>query len=231
MTPLRIFIGYDPRESIALYVLAHSILRRASGPVSIVPLRRECFPGLRPRDPLDSTEFSRSRFLVPWLCDYDGVAVYMDCDMLCRDDVWSLAYMREIDGGPTLLWPRGRAVSVVKHDYVPKSATKFLGQTQTTYQRKNWSSVMVFNNAECKALTWDYVNEAPGLDLHRFAWLPDDMIGGIPLEWNWLVGEYPYNPLAKLLHWTNGGPWFAEFFDADHADEWRVERRLMGMVG
>lgn len=224
MTPLRVFIGYDPREAVAFHVLAHSILRRASVPVSIIPIARHHVVGIhtRPRGPLDSTDFSITRFLVPYLSGYEGAAVFMDCDMLCRADIAEL-----------FDYVSSAAVYVAKHDYTPIGGKKFLDQQQTTYSRKNWSSVMLFNNAECKALTREYVNEASGLDLHQFRWLEEDMIGGLPLEWNWLVGEddYPYNPFAKLLHFTRGGPWFADFINCDHADEWRLEKRRMEHAG
>jgi hypothetical protein len=97
-------------------------------------------------------------------------------------------------------------VLVCKHDYVPKTQRKFLDQVQTRYPRKNWSSLMIFNNARCRALSPDYVSSAPGLELHRFAWIDDAAIGELPLEWTWLVGEYPYNPGAKIVHFTIGGP-------------------------
>src|SRR5262245_49800096 len=130
---LRVFIGYDPKESIAFYTLAHSILRRASGPVSITPLMRTQLQGVynRERGPTESTDFSLTRFLTPWLSGYQGWSIYLDCDMLCRiGDIADLARYA-IDGDE-------KAVFVCKHDYIPKSQRKFLGQVQTTYPRKNW---------------------------------------------------------------------------------------------
>lgn len=217
MTPLRIFLGWDPSETVAYATLAHAIIRRASIPVAIAPMARQHLVGLhdRPRGPLDSTDFATTRFLVPVLCGYEGLAVFMDCDMLVRCDVAELVNATGAEPG--------KAVWVAQHDYIPKAARKFLGQAQTTYPRKNWSSLIVWNTAECQALTPDYVNTAPGLDLHRFAWLPDDQIGSLPLTYNWLVGEYPANPDARILHFTNGGPWFRDYQDADHAEEWFAE--------
>jgi hypothetical protein len=86
---------------------------------------------------------------------------------------------------------------------------------------------MVFDNKFCKTLTVDYVNRASGLDLHRFVWISDAKVKSIPLEWNWLVGEYEPNPNAKILHYTNGGPWFDEYKNCDHADLWFAERDAM----
>ncbi|MCC7487909.1 MAG: glycosyltransferase, partial [Burkholderiales bacterium] len=173
----------------------------------------------RPRGPTESTEFSLTRFLVPRLSDYQGWSMFIDCDMLCLADVAELAALaaRSPD----------KAVLVCQHDYVPKTERKFLDQVQTKYPRKNWSSVMLFNNPRCAALTPEYVNTASGLDLHRFRWLNDEEIGGIPLEWNWLVGEYPRNPQAKIVHYTLGGPYFDEYRDCDYAAEWFEERRLL----
>jgi hypothetical protein len=179
-----VFIGWDPHESIAASVLAHSIQRRSSKPVAITEIRlgqlKDVFS--RTRHPLQSTEFSFSRFLVPYLCNYEGFGIFMDCDMLCQGDIAELWAMRDPD----------KAVQVVKHDYQPKEATKFLNQPQTLYAKKNWSSVIIFNNAKCQALTPEYVNTATGLELHQFKWLgSDDEIGDLPERWNYLVRTEP----------------------------------------
>lgn len=222
---MNIFIGYDSDEPAAYHTLVHSILERASIPVSFTPVAQRALRSLgytRARGPLESTEFSMTRFLVPYLSDYQGRSVFMDCDMLCRVDIADLMF------DVLSQEHRHKAVLVCQHDYTPTSLTKFLNRPQTAYPRKNWSSFMVFNNAKCKALTPGYVNAATGLQLHRFEWLTDqDEIGALPLEWNWLVGEYPQNPDAKMLHFTNGGPWFEEFATVDCADEWRAAREAM----
>lgn len=220
--PLRIFIGYDAREPVAFHVLSHSILSRATCPVLISPLVKGHLAGAyywRERGPTESTDFALTRFLVPKLCAYEGHAVFMDCDMLVRCDVSQL--WNELYNQPD------KALLCVQHDYTPRPGTKFLGQKQTAYPRKNWSSFMVFDNARCAALTPAYVNRASGLDLHRFNWLPDDQIGALSPDWNWLVEEYDPNPRAKVLHYTRGGPWFAEYADCDHADDWFKERAAM----
>ena len=221
---LNVFIGYDPNESVAFYTLAHSILRRASIPVEIAPLMRSQLGALytRERGPTESTEFSLTRFLVPALSQYRGWSVFLDCDMLCRVDIAELAAECERHAD--------KAVLVCKHDYVPKTERKFLDQVQTKYPRKNWSSLMLFNNERCGALSAKYVNAAPGLELHRFAWTADATIGDLPLEWNWLVGEYDYNPRAKIVHYTLGGPYFDDYRDCDYAAEWFDEFRSMSHV-
>ncbi len=212
--PLQIFIGFDPSETAAYHVASHSILSRASKPVSITPLAtwtmREIL--IRPRGPLDSTDFAISRFLVPALCGYGGWAIYLDCDMLVQCDIYELLALARKD--------RHRAVWCVQHDYVPKDAVKFEGHLQTVYPRKNWSSLMVFRNKFCEALTPAYVNQASGADLHQFKWLSDESIGKLPLAYNYLVGEYAPNDEAKILHYTRGGPWFRDYQYCEHAQAW-----------
>ena len=219
---IRVFIGFDPRESVAFHVLSQSIHARASQPVSITPIMLSQLHGLmtRARDPLQSTDFSFSRFLTPFLCDYQGWAVFMDCDMLVLDDIVKLWGLRD----------ENYAVQVVKHDHIPKEDTKFLGSSQTRYEKKNWSSVMLLNCAKCKMLTPDYVNTASGLDLHRFHWLDGDhLIGDIPHSWNHLVAYDPSKPTTEIsnLHFTSGGPYFNEYQNTEYANEWVNEKDEM----
>ena len=221
---LKIFIGFDSTEPAAAAVLMHSILTRASAPLSLVPLTRKGVLGSydRPRTATESTEFSFTRFLVPYLSGYQGWSVFMDCDMLCQCDLWELV--------PYILDQKRKAVLVCHHDYVPKTAVKMDGKVQTAYPRKNWSSFMVFNNAECKALTREYVKTASGADLHQFAWVKDEQIGTLPLTFNWLSDEYAPNPGAEIIHYTLGGPWFRDHQNCDHADLWLRERdRMLGV--
>ena len=217
MKPLAIYIGYDPQEVLAYHVLVQSILTHASGPVSITPLvqgsLRQAGLYTRERGKTESTEFSLTRFLVPSLCGYGDYAIFMDCDMLCQGDVYELVKLAKAD--------ELRAVWCAKHDYTPSTMLKMQHQSQTMYPRKNWSSVMVFRNKFCDRLTPAYVNTASGLDLHRMVWAgAEQNIGTLPLEWNWLVGEYAPNPDAKLLHYTLGGPWFRDYQFCDHHREW-----------
>jgi lipopolysaccharide biosynthesis glycosyltransferase len=217
---INVFIGFDPRETVAFHVLSHSIHARASQPVSIVPLMLSELQGImmRERHRLQSTDFSFSRFLTPYLSDYAGWSVFMDCDMLMLDDIAELHALRD----------ERYAVMVVKHDHMPKESRKFLDQPQTPYQKKNWSSVMLFNNARCRALTPEYVNAASGLELHQFKWLAnDDLIGELPERWNHLVGYNPPRKGMSLVHYTLGGPYFNEYRDCEYTEEWRREREAM----
>ena len=213
---INVFIGYDSKEKIAYHVLSESILRNSTKPVSITPIALNNIKDdfVRERNNLSSTEFSFSRFIIPHLMNYRGWALFMDCDMLMKADIAELWRLRD----------DSKAIQVCKHDYVPKETTKFLGQTQTVYSKKNWSSFMLMNCKKCTALTPNYVNAASGLELHQFKWLEsDDLIGDLPLEWNWLVGEYDKKPGIKNLHFTKGGPYFKDYQDCDYADEWFEE--------
>ncbi len=222
--PLRVFIGFDKVESAAWHTFTHSIFRQSSVPVALIPLYLENLKSVytRPRDPKQSNEFSFTRFLVPYLSGYEGYALFFDCDMMLRDDIVKI--FDEVKKNP------GKAVYVVKHDYVPKNSTKYLGTTQYTYPRKNWSSVVLWDcsHPSNRHVTPEYVNTASSMDLHRFAWLQDDEIGELDVRWNWLVGEYDNPPSdVKNVHWTVGGPYFLEYQDADFALEWFKENARM----
>ena len=210
---INIFIGYDSKEKVAYNVLSHSIIQNSTKPVAITPIAlnhlRDDF--VRERNALSSTEFSFSRFMIPHLMNYQGWALFMDCDMLMKADINELWRLRD----------DRYAVQVCKHDYTPKSTIKFLNQKQTVYPKKNWSSFMLMNCKKCTALTPNYVNRASGLELHQFKWLESDkLIGDLPLEWNWLAGEYNKKDNVKNIHFTEGGPWFNEYEDGDYSADW-----------
>ena len=206
-----VFIGYDEGEKVAFHILAESIRRNSSQPVSITPLCLSSIPEFtREKQDNQSTDFAFSRFMVPSLRKYEGFSIFMDCDMMFRGDIAEL-------------WEKRNyiySVMCCKHDYEPKQ-DKFRGAKNEKFEKKNWSSMMIMNNSLCNRLTPEYVNEASGLDLHQFKWLPNDhAIGTLDLEWNWLVGEYEYNPDAKNVHWTLGGPYFKDYSESEYSNEW-----------
>jgi lipopolysaccharide biosynthesis glycosyltransferase len=212
---INVFIGYDSKEKVAFNVLSYSILKNSTKPVSITPIYLENIKDdfVRERNSLSSTEFSFSRFIVPHLMNYQGWALFMDCDMLMQADINELWRLRD----------DRYTVQVCKHDYTPKASKKFLGQVQTKYEKKNWSSFMLLNCKKCTTLTPDYVNKASGLELHQFKWLEGDhLIGDLPLEWNWLAGEYESKKDIKCVHYTEGGPWFTDYVNCDYSEEWRT---------
>jgi len=210
---INVFIGYDSKEMVAYNVLSHSIIQNSTKPVAITPIALNNIKDdfVRERNNLSSTEFSFSRFIIPHLMNYQGWALFMDCDMLMFEDIAELWRLRD----------DRFAVQVCKHDYTPKNEKKFLGQTQTAYPKKNWSSFMLMNCKKCTQLTPNYVNRASGLELHQFKWLEsEDLIGELPLEWNWLVGEYEHRDDVYNVHYTEGGPWFNEYNTCDYSSDW-----------
>lgn len=218
---LKVFIGWDSREDIAYEVAKHSILKHNPN-IEVYPLKlyelREKGIYTREDDKKGSTEFTISRFLVPFLSGYKGYSLFMDCDMVCLND---LEFVLEFQDALT------NPVSCVKHDYSPKSKMKMDGQMQHVYPRKNWSSVMLFNNSKCKMLTPDIVNTETPMYLHRMLWA-DDKIGSLPPKFNFLAGYYDFeetNP--ALIHYTDGGPWFKEHRDCPHGDLWQKELKEM----
>ena len=217
---MKVFIGWDSREDIAYQVCRASILRHTSIPVDIQPVvqseLRQRGVYTRESDPFSSTEFSFTRFLTPYLVGYTGWAVFMDCDFLFRGDIAGL--MDYADGA--------KACLTVQHDYRPSETVKMDNKAQHQYPRKNWSSLMFINCAhpQVKALTPEVVNRESGMFLHRFQWLTDDVIGSLPIAWNYLEGWYTRdhcpNPIA--VHYTRGGPWFPGYQDVEYAEEWKA---------
>jgi lipopolysaccharide biosynthesis glycosyltransferase len=218
MTPIPIFIGYDPREAIAFHVCANSIIRHASQPVAIMPLALYLFKHNTETHTDGSNQFIYSRFLVPHLMSYQGWAIFIDGDMIVRDDIVELWNLRESH----------KDVMVVKHDYKTRMTEKYLGSKNEDYPRKNWSSVILWNcsNHPNQRLTPAFIEKSTGAELHRFSWINDDRIGELPKEWNWLPDEYGPNTDAKLLHYTLGTPCFTEFATTPQGDEWHRERML-----
>lgn len=213
-----VFIGYDSREAIAFHTCANSIIRNSSKPVSIIPLALNLFQDYTETHVDGSNQFIYSRFLVPYLMNYNGYAIFIDGDMIVQGDIAELWEERRYD----------KDVMVVKHDYQTKQNIKYLGAKNEDYPRKNWSSVILWNcaNYPNRTLTPTFIERATGAELHRFSWLSDDRIGELPKEWNWLAGEYEDNHQAKLIHYTLGTPSFNEYKDCNMAEVWHKERDL-----
>jgi hypothetical protein len=220
-TPFPVYVGWDSREDIAFQVCRHSLLKRATIPVTVTPLKQAELrrQGLytRPADPLAATEFTYTRFLVPHLHNFAGWALFCDCDFL-----W-LADIREL----VALIDDRYAVMCVHHDHRPKEDWKMDHQVQSRYPRKNWSSMVLYNcgHPANAALTAEIANTESGAFLHRFQWLDDALIGAVPETWNWLEGWCAKPPAGSpgVVHFTRGGPWFAEWRHVDYADLWLAE--------
>lgn len=214
---IRVFIGFDPREAINYAVLANSISRLSTTPVSITPLNLANLPMYNEIHTDGSTEFSYSRFLVPHLMNYTGWAIYMDCDMLVRSDISKLWALQDSN----------YAVQCVKHNYSTKQSVKFWGNNNNNYYRKNWSSLMLFNCSKLTNLTPPLIENSTGKFLHQFEWIDDSDVGELPIEWNWLADEYGVNDSASLIHYTLGSPCFEEYKDTPMSDKWFEELKLI----
>jgi len=129
VNPLHIFIGMDERQPLAYTVCRSSIERHASNRVLIEPLQLKFMPITR----RGLTQFTFSRYLVPWLMHYHGQGVFMDADIIVRGDIYELADLAQRTDAP---------VSVVKGVH-----------------RFEWPSMMVFNNSKCKVLTPDFIEK------------------------------------------------------------------------
>lgn len=216
---IRLFCGYEPAEAIGFHVFVHSVLQRASAPVSIVPLASLGMP-------VGSNSFTLSRFLVPWLCGYKGHAIFADAsDMLMLGDV------AELDR----LFDDRFAVQVVQHPtYETRHPRKYIGTAlegnNLNYERKNWASLMLIN---CEHPSWAMHDPAQVSKTHPLEMLQmsgavnRDEVGDLPACWNVLADEgQPLNG-AKLLHWTAGIPGFTHYRDAPGAEHWHAARNEM----
>jgi len=230
---LPVLIGFDPREAVAFDVCRHSLLRHSSVPLYVRALRQEGLrlAGLYRRqwewrdgqrvDLIDdrpfSTEFSFTRFLVPALCQYEGWALFCDCDFLFLADVAELLPLMD----------DSKAVLVAKQTHLPTETVKMDGVSQSQYRRKNWSSFMLINcgHPSNRRLTVRAVNEEFGAWLHGFHWLENHEIGEVPPAWNWIESVTEGEPRA--VHYSSGGPWFAGHQSVAFAAEWLRERDLV----
>lgn len=223
---LPIFIGYEEREHEAYEVCKYSLeyqnqCRKETGTWAwddypdIIQLRStEIKEYKRDHGEPQSTDFTFTRFWCPYLCDFEGFSLFVDCDFLFL--AHPIEILKHID--------TRKAVSVVQHpEYLPKGDIKMDGIAQHRSKRKNWASLIVFNNEHPsnKILEPDYLNNhLPGLDFHHLAWLDDSEIGSIPMEWNCL-DQYYHIENPKAIHYTEGGPWFGgEYYHTRYAQEW-----------
>jgi lipopolysaccharide biosynthesis glycosyltransferase len=234
---LSVYIGYDGREAQAYRVAEYTLRKQTKAPIVVFPLKHKALrqQGIFDRpwtiegttgnyyDRRDgkpfSTEFAFTRFLVPHLQGYEGWALFVDSDVVFRADVEELFALRD----------EKYAVQVVKHDFFPAEKEKMDGCVQQKYWRKNWSSVILFNcgHEYNRKLSPAVVNSWPGSWLHSFSWLKDEHIGSIPAEWNFLVGHTKDVRYPKIIHYTDGGPWFDHMKNVPYASIWISEYHAM----
>jgi len=224
---LKIFVGFDGKvEPVAYHTFCQSVIEKASIPVSFTPLALNTLLEYKETHTDGSNAFIYSRFLVPYLCDFKGMALFVDGDMICRTDIAEILWEHDQD----------EAVKVVKHYYQTKHPVKYLGAKNEDYPKKNWSSVMLWNCGHHlnKQLTPQFVMDKPGKYLHRFEWLKhEDQVGKLDDTWNWLETEYEYNPDAKLIHHTLGTPCFKDYQSTDYSQEWwdTYQRMIYPLTG
>ena len=211
---LKIFVGFDGKvEPVAYHTFCQSVIEKSSIPVSFTPLALNTLSEYKETHTDGSNAFIYSRFLVPYLCDFKGMALFVDGDMICRTDIAEILWEHDQD----------EALKVVKHYYQTKHPVKYLGAKNEDYPKKNWSSVMLWNCGHHlnKQLTPQFVMEKDGKYLHRFQWLKhEDQVGKLDDTWNWLETEYEYNADAKLVHHTLGTPCFKDYQSTDYSQEW-----------
>ena len=221
---INLVVGFDQREAVAYHTFCQSVLEKASLPVRFLPLAENTLVDYKETHTDGSNRFIYSRFLTPYLMGFQGWAIFADGDMVCQTDIKALWDLRDAS----------KALHVVQHDYQTKAQTKYLGNKNENYPRKNWSSLILWNcsHPANRVLTPALVQEKPGSFLHRFSWLDDSLIGELPKEWNWLETEYDLNPAAKLIHYTLGTPCFKDYEKSDTSDEWwAAYRRLTDGIG
>lgn len=198
--PIRVYVGADRSQQLAIKVLEYSIKRHTTANVEVIPMVD--LPVPKPQDPRNGqrTGFSFSRFCIPKLAGYRGKAIYMDADMMVFKDI------RE-------LWdiPFDACKIVIQRE------VKFEAQTTAKVgapkKRKKQCAVMLL---DCGRLDWDIGKIVAGLDAGAYDYeqlmydlciLPEEEVKyGVPFEWNSL--EH-WDPETRLLHYTDVAtqPW------------------------
>lgn len=211
---IRVFVGADRSQLLAVRVLEHSIRRHTSSAVEVHPLVD--VPQREPKDPLQRkrTGFSFARFLIPSLCAHRGRALYLDADMLVFSDLRQL-WDTPFDG----------AKVVVQEELARREPA---GDRRP---RRRQCSVMLL---DCERLDWDVDRIIDGLDAGRYTYeqlmfelclLGDDEVAStIPTRWNSL--EH-WDESTCLLHYTDveRQPWTSSGNPLD--GKWLDEVRRM----
>ena len=225
-----LYAGFDQREAAGYHVFCQSVIERSSVPVAFHPLHRGMlndFDGQK-----DGTNaFIYSRFLVPYLQNFTGWAIFADAsDMVVADDIAKLWAEREKH-------VFDKALCVVPHDYKTKHAWKYIGTPMEAknldYPMKNQSSLILWNCAHFanRILTPEFVAEAQGSFLHRFSWVHPQQIGALDPNWNALAEEQDVS-LASLIHFTLGSPGFKHYEHCAGSEHWhRARKNAMHMEG
>lgn len=235
---ITVYIGWDSREPFASEVAKSSLLRRTKCDIDIKFLKHKelrkagifkrewliSFDGTR-TDISDnrqfSTEYSYTRFLVPYLNNFSGFALYIDGDVFFKGKTHGDDIIKDLFNGID----HGAALSCVKHYHMPSEIIKSDGQEQSFYEKKNWSSVVLWDcsNPLHRILTPYTVNHSNGKWLHQFKWLNDSNVGSLEERWNWLEGYSDGKINPRIVHFTRGGCWFKEYEKSMYSDLWFEE--------
>jgi len=211
--PVDIVVGFDQKEAVAYHTFVQSVINTATLPVRFLPLNINSLSTYKEVHEDGSNNFIYSRFLVPYLLNFKGWAIYADGDMVCLEDIKKLWDLRD----------ENYAVQVVKHNYKTKITKKYWGHKNEDYPRKNWSSLILWNcdHPSHKILTPKFIQEQTGAFLHRFSWIKDNEIGELKKEWNWLAMEYEEKDDINLIHYTIGTPCFKDYENTSLASYWK----------
>ena len=209
---MRIFIGYDSRYPQASKVCRKS-MEKYNDNLDITFLEKDFLKKInyygREDIPGESTEFSFTRFYVPMICHYEGIAMFCDNDFLWKCDPTEM-----------IKYLGNKSIAVVKHEDIDVKQTKMDGIVNKQYPRKNWSSLIIYNCSKLKYLQKEYLDTASAAELHELRWVDDNEIAEIPRSYNHLVGYYKKHNKIKALHYTLGGPWFKEYENGELSEEW-----------
>lgn len=206
---LKVFIGWDSNMIDIAETLAYSLKKYSSIPLDIRYLKKSELDFHR-NDKTGNTEFTYTRFLVPYLCDYKGKALFMDNDMFCLPG----GDLKELDDLDMTQY----AIRCRKHNQIVTSNVKMDNKPQEAYPRKNWSSFMLMDCAKLKCWSKEAVETQSPKWLHRFEPVPDEQIGEVPDGWNDL--DF-HDENTKICHLTTGGPWNSDkWLDAPQCQLW-----------
>lgn len=215
---VKVFVGADRSQALAIKVLEHSIKRHSSLPVEVHPMID--LPVPQPQDPRNTqrTGFSFSRFCIPKLNSYKGKAIYMDADMIVFKDI-------------KLLWeiPMDDAKVAIQSEVT--KATLTVNKHGAPKKRIKQCAVMLIN---CSELKWDVNEIIAGMDKGKYNYEElmyhlcildeKDIKYELPGHWNSL--EY-WDEDTSLLHYTDVAtqPWTSTL--NTNAKQWLDEVRMM----
>lgn len=216
MQIIPVFVGFDPREEAGTHVFNSSLLAHTTHPFAVIPLsKKQLEKHLGEHFEAGSNDFTTTRFLVPWLMDFTGPALFVDgADMIALGDISEL--FKQYD--PMV------AVKVVQHNYNTSHDKKYVGSRMESenvdYDRKQWASVMLFScgHPDWRKFTPEYVASQKKIDLLQFKGI--NSIGELSADWNWLADEHGPNDDAKIIHWTCGVPAFEHYKNSPMAYDW-----------